>query len=320
MNYLSLFSGIGGFECGINQSKYGGKLECIGYSEIDKFADSIYSRHFPKHYNLGDATRIDTRELDDFDLLVGGFPCQAFSIAGKRKGFQDCRGTLFFEIARILADKRPKYLLLENVKGLLSHQNGETFATILKVLDQLGYNVVWEIYNSKEFVPQSRERLFIKGYFRERCRGEILSFRRTMQETNERIIELNNKKQAQMVTTNVPILKIRTNTTKSYDEVSVGDGIRLCHLNSKTARGRTQKRKVGSLTTETDWGVLDTNYKIRRLTPIECERLQGFKDGWTEFGKDGELISDSQRYKVLGNAVTVNVVKHIFDNWELVED
>ena len=122
MKYFSMFSGIGGFEYGLQQSQH--DFECIGYSEIDKYARSIYERHYPNHTNYGDATRIDTKDLPDFEFLVGGFPCQAFSIAGKRKGFNEARGTLFFEIARILRDKQPRYFLLENVKGLLSHEGG----------------------------------------------------------------------------------------------------------------------------------------------------------------------------------------------------
>ena len=175
MKYLSLFSGIGGFELGIQNSDV--EMECIGFSEIDKYAKSIYKKHYPNHPDLGDATKLDTSELPDFDFLVGGFPCQAFSIAGKRKGFNDTRGTLFFEIARVLKDKKPRYFLLENVRGLLSHNKGETFQTILEVLSNLGYNVKWEIYNSKDYgVPQRRERLFIKGYFRGECGQKVLSF------------------------------------------------------------------------------------------------------------------------------------------------
>ena len=163
IKYFSMFSGIGGFEYGMEQSDY--EFECVGYSEIDKYARSIYERHYPNHINYGDATRIDTSTLPDFDLLVGGFPCQAFSIAGKRRGFDDTRGTLFFEIARILKDKRPRYFLLENVKGLLYHNQGETFKTILEVLTDLGYNVQWEIYNSQYYgTPQRRERNLILLY------------------------------------------------------------------------------------------------------------------------------------------------------------
>lgn len=110
MRYLSLFSGIGGFEYGIQQSNI--EMECVGFAEIDKYAKSIYQKHFPSHIDFGDVREIRTEELPDFDLLVGGFPCQAFSIAGKRRGFDDTRGTLFFEIARILKDKKPRYLLL----------------------------------------------------------------------------------------------------------------------------------------------------------------------------------------------------------------
>jgi DNA (cytosine-5)-methyltransferase 1 len=181
MKYLSLFSGIGGFELGIrkayksnrNTPSTGRKLlqgvqpsapTCVGYSEIDKYADQIYQKHFGGK-NYGDATKINARELPDFDLLVGGFPCQAFSLAGKRLGFNDTRGTLFFDIARILAEKRPRNLVLENVKGLLSHDQGKTFQTILGVLAGLGYFVEWQVLNSKDFgVPQNRERVFIVGH------------------------------------------------------------------------------------------------------------------------------------------------------------
>lgn len=122
IKYFSMFSGIGGFEYAI-----GDMGECVGFSEIDKNAIDIYLKHFPNHKNYGDATKIIPNELPDFDLLVGGFPCQAFSIAGKRQGFNEARGTLFFDIARILESKRPRYLVLENVKGLLTHESGKTF-------------------------------------------------------------------------------------------------------------------------------------------------------------------------------------------------
>lgn len=191
-----MFSGIGGFELGIQQAyednirpiqsevseesgnKHGTKdkslkWECVGYSEIDKYAIQIYEKHF-NHKNYGDATKIDTRQLPEFDLLVGGFPCQAFSIAGKRKGFDDTRGTLFFEIARILADKRPRNFILENVKGLLSHDNGKTFQTILGVLTDLGYCVEWQVLNSKNFgVPQNRERVFFVGHLGGECERKV---------------------------------------------------------------------------------------------------------------------------------------------------
>ena len=195
MRYFSMFSGIGGFELGIQKaynikeaqeernkesrrdmpdinresralwwSKY---PICVGFSEIDRYAIQVYQRHFPGHRNYGDATKINPSDIPDFDMLCGGFPCQSFSIAGKRKGFQDTRGTLFHEICRIVEAKRPRLLLLENVKGLLSADQGRCFGTILCSLDELGYDVEWQVLNSKYFgVPQNRERVFIIGHLR----------------------------------------------------------------------------------------------------------------------------------------------------------
>lgn len=163
MRYFSMFSGIGGFELGIQKACT--EAECIGFSEIDKYAIKVYLQHFPTHKNFGDARRIVPEELPDFDMLCGGFPCQAFSIAGKRGGFEDTRGTLFHEIARIARAKRPKLLFLENVKGLLSHDKGRTFGTILSTFSDLGYFLEWQVLNSKDFgVPQNRERVFIIGH------------------------------------------------------------------------------------------------------------------------------------------------------------
>jgi DNA-cytosine methyltransferase len=136
--------------------------ECVGFSEVDKYAISIYQKHFKEHKNYGDATKIIPRDLPDFDCLVGGFPCQAFSIAGKRQGFSDTRGTLFFEIARIAREKQPRFLVLENVKGLLSHDKGRTIRIIMTTLQSLGYNINIDLYNSKNYgVPQNRERVFL---------------------------------------------------------------------------------------------------------------------------------------------------------------
>lgn len=162
MKYFSMFTGIGGFEVAIDNALE--NAECIGYSEINKFACSVFEKHYEGVPNYGDATKINTAELPDFELIVGGFPCQAFSVAGKRGGFNDTRGTLFFDVARVIKDKRPRYLVLENVKGLLSHDDGKTFQTILGVLTDLGYNIEWQICNSKFFgVPQNRERVYIVG-------------------------------------------------------------------------------------------------------------------------------------------------------------
>ena len=151
----------------------------MGHCEVDAYADKNYRLLFDTEgeWFCNDARTIETDRMPDFDLLCAGFPCQAFSIAGKRGGFADARGTLFFEIARLVADKRPAYFILENVPGLLSHDKGRTFHTILSTLSELGYGVEWKVLNSKDFgVPQSRKRVYLVGYLDRRCAGKILPF------------------------------------------------------------------------------------------------------------------------------------------------
>jgi len=385
--------GIGGFEYGIQRAyenqksrkitfpkdniRYNGNKSdskrgtwgccaCVGYSEIDKYAVQVYQKHFPDHRNFGDATKIIPREIPDFDLLVGGFPCQAFSIAGKRKGFDDTRGTLFFEIARILKDKRPRYFLLENVKGLLSHEQGKTFQTILGVLTDLGYGVEWQVLNSKNFgVPQNRERVFIIGHLGGFRGQQVFPIGESDRTDNEIITEINTGHQGNTVYNS----KGLSSTLNSYGGGQGGktglysiadfrydDGLRIRKNNipptvraefksqdmSKSALviepyiksnphgfnkgGNREYPNVRESAIQNEFvnlsptiGANDTrkNYSgqnkkffektgmIRRLTPTECERLQGFPDGWTEG------LSDTQRYKCLGNAVTTNVVEAI---------
>lgn len=172
-----MFAGIGGFRSGL--SHYGDFFVPVGYCEIDPYAKRAYEAIYePKgEIYFEDARGIVPESLPDIDLICGGFPCQSFSIAGKRGGFEDARGTLFFEIARIARVKRPRFLLLENVPGLLSHDGCRTFATILGTLDELGYHVAWQVLNSANFgVPQFRKRVLLVGYLGEESGGEILSF------------------------------------------------------------------------------------------------------------------------------------------------
>lgn len=167
LTFLDLFAGVGGFRLGMEKAGH----TCIGFCEIDRFARQSYKAI---HTTDGEVEMHDiTTVTDEFikgigyvDVLCGGFPCQAFSIAGKRRGFQDTRGTLFFEIARFAKLLQPKYLFLENVKGLLNHEKGSTFETILRTLDELGYDCSWELLNSKTYVPQNRERVYIIGRLR----------------------------------------------------------------------------------------------------------------------------------------------------------
>ncbi len=315
LKYFSMFSGIGGFELGVEKAvqnnvcaqrgkhqtagtrrlhnsrlepKQPKRLGCVGFSEIDKYAIQIYKKHF-NHKEYGNASNINWKTVEDFDLLVAGFPCQAFSIAGKRKGFSDVRGTLFFEIARATQEKQPRFLLLENVKGLLSHDKGRTFGTILNTLDELGYDLQWQVLNSKNFgVPQNRERVFIIGHLRTTRRPQVFPLR---SENETYITEYpticgSSQKHAAVIRGQVPCLSTA---------MGLGGG---------QIPMKFENQDVSA-----------TNPQIRRLTPTECERLQGFPDGWTEKGVDNNgnsvIISDTQRYKVLGNAVTTNVIKEI---------
>ena len=323
MKVFSMFSGIGGFELGIKNTIP--NAEFIGYSEIDKYATQIYERNFKGVKNYGDATKINERELPDFDLLVGGFPCQAFSIAGKRLGFKETRGTLFFDIARILSHKKPRHFILENVRSLFSHDSGRTFQTILRVLSDIGYMVQWELLNSKNFgVPQNRERIYLVGHLRGRGREKVFPIGQISKEDSKesRLKELTeNKSQAYRVydqdglaTTiksvgggigaKTGLYKVKEATKTDYAIAQEGDSINLSVPSSKTRRGRVGRGVAQTLDTGMQQHTLQ-NSKIRRLTPIECERLQGFPDGWTEG------LSDTQRYKCLGNAVTTNVVSEV---------
>lgn len=329
MKYFSMFSGIGGFELGIHRAveraeiardsdvtinmpdfesrNEEGRLraDCIGFSEIDKYAIKIYESHFGGHKNYGDANKIDPGTLPDFDLLVGGFPCQAFSIAGKRLGFDDTRGTLFFDIARILKVKRPRLCLLENVKGLLSHDSGRTFKTIVTTLAELGYAVEWQVLNSKNHgVPQNRERVFIVGHIGEFCGREVFPVGEgdgvpvqgvgTEPASGEHstAITTNYRKGVHSGGETYALIKA-TQSLPDAQRVREIDGL----ATTLKGLGGGQGAKTGLYRTE--------GMRIRRLTPVECERLQGFPDGWTAG------VSDSQRYKTLGNSVTVNVIEAI---------
>ena len=376
MKYLSLFSGYGGFELGIQQAyertineveqRRCGQAEselettmplpscesllrqhptCIGFSEIDKYAIQVYKKHFPyeecescrlrrlqqndcqrpkerndteneleqwelpnnckcKNKEYGDIKTINASDLPDFDLLVGGFPCQAFSIAGKRAGFEDTRGTLIYDVFRIIKEKHPRLVLLENVKGLLSHDSGRTFKTIITSLAELGYAVEWQVLNAKNFgVPQNRERVFIVGHLRGFGGRQVFPIR----ESNSGDMEEYGERE-----------RICSNTLKARDYKG-GGNLWADEQDSQERRNQSDNSNSIRRTPYTD------GMRIRRLTPIECERLMGLPDGWTEYGYAGEIgvdekglgykklnkISDTQRYKLCGNGVVVNVVEEI---------
>ena len=378
MKFLDLFAGIGGFRIGMESAGH----ECVGFCEIDKFARASYKAiHDTKgEIELHDITTVsdDTiRGIGHVDVICGGFPCQAFSIAGARRGFEDTRGTLFFEIARFASILKPRYLFLENVKGLLNHDRGNTFEVILSALDELGYDVEWQVLNSKNFgVPQNRERVFIIGHLRggsgrkvfplsgdgaaitceqpkinkvgnirkkgKSQSGDVVSIdslaptlcSTTTQKDPLKVLIENEIKQFGVLQPNYnqsgvvyeidgisptirayqggnlePKIRVKEATKQGYQEAEIGDSVNLSHPNSKTRRGRVGKKIANTLLTGESQGVVEPDFRIRKLTPRECWRLQGFPD-WA-FDKAQEVNSNSQLYKQAGNSVTVNVIAAI---------
>jgi DNA (cytosine-5)-methyltransferase 1 len=383
MKFIELFCGIGGFRYGLEQiqkttdyrwdmsytlsvsdseeQRQQYNFRCVWANDIDKYACQVYRYRFGTgELYEGDIRTVDAATIPDHDLIVGGFPCQSFSIAGKRGGFEDTRGTLFFEICLIARAKRTKYLFLENVKGLLNHNQGKTFETIIRTLDELGYDCEWQVLNSKfHGVPQNRERVFIIGHLRGERRfqvfpigegngadnelqgrpitGAITARRGNSQSDGDYIIE--SQRQAQdlkfmygiMGDKNKMWLEDGKDNSRNFPQgqrVYSPEGISA----QLTEQGGGWGAKTGlyeipetaqalqtdgQLRTGTSCGTNkpQSARSIRRLTPVEWERLQGFKDNWTKYGidKNGKevLISDSQRYKMCGNAVTTNVITAI---------
>ena len=355
MKFLDLFAGIGGFRLGMESAGH----ECVGFCEIDKFARASYQAiHDTKgELELHDITTISDefiRGIGRVDIICGGFPCQAFSIAGNRRGFEDTRGTLFFEIARFASILRPKYLFLENVKGLLNHENGITFETIISTLDELGYNVEWQVLNSKDFgVPQNRERVFIIGHSRRYRSRFLFPLSGENQPTSSQsVIKIGNVNPsgngmngevyqadglAPTLTTNKgegQKIAIKSNTIKQfgvlqpnfnqcgvvYETDGIAPTIRAYQCGGlepkiiQRGHGYNQGGEHDIAPTLTSNSYHENNhlsdgFRIRKLTPRECWRLQGFPD-WA-FDKAQEVNSNSQLYKQAGNSVTVNVIEAI---------
>jgi len=296
LRFLDLFAGIGGFRLGLEQAGH----ECIGFCEIDKFARQVYKANFNTEgevewHDITKVTDEQVRELrGKVDLITGGFPCQAFSVAGKRRGFDDTRGTLFFDIARFARILKPSYLLLENVKGLLNHARGDTFFTILNTLGELGYWVEWQLLNSKDFgVPQNRERVFIVGHFGGEPRRKIFPITRASGQTQGRVAR----------TLKAEVVPILINRGK----VRVKDDNLASCLDANYYKGLDNRgARIGIMEKPSH----RDRVRIRRLTPLECFRLQGFPDSHHDKAKAAG-VSDAQLYKQAGNAVTVNVVYEI---------
>ena len=385
MKVGTFFSGVGSPEQAFKNLGIEHEIEFA--CEIDKYAKATYLKNFKPKLFAEDITTLDMKKLPYVDLLVFGFPCQAFSMAGKRKGFDDTRGTLFYDALRYLKEHRPRYFIAENVKGLVSHDNGKTFGTIIDCLakttnyqmslmpfDNLGYHIHYKVLNTKDFgIPQNRERIFIIG-IRDDADNDFtfpkeLSLKLKLKDVLENDIDdkyyLSKKMIKNIITPsngdwnsgkmtfnnniakciNSRVHKMGRADTDNYiishslhprsgdptkggtGHLSKQDGTSYCldtgnaqaveviQINpSKESNGKQpyQQNRIydtnginPALNTIWNGSNLINTKKIRRLTPIECERLQGFPDNHTEG------VSDTQRYKQMGNTITVNVIQAI---------
>lgn len=385
MTFIDFFSGIGGFHSGFE--KVG--MECVGWCEFDKFAQASYRAMYDTD-NLwfgDDVTKVKGKDLPKADLWTFGFPCQDISIAGNQKGIKKgTRSGLFYEIMRLLdecEENKPKWLVCENVKNLLSISNGWGMFNVLSEMDKRGYDAEWKVYNSKNYgVPQNRERVYIVGYNGETSGRELLPKVRKSVTTISQVGNLidtlsfgGNPQRGRVYSSdgvsptlncmgggglepkvltnfidlsakNVKItdncrslmarytagitnhaavnsgviegyntettgVKIKNAPKQGYLIAKKGDGIELSYPGSKLKRGRVQPQRTNTLTTNANLGVLVNvePIRIRKLTPKECWRLQGFSD--EQYEKAAAVNSNSQLYKQAGNAVTVNVVEEI---------
>jgi len=384
LNVLDLFSGIGGFHLGLERAGF--KVNAYN-SEIDKYAIQVYKHNFKNSTYVGSVTDVQGGELPRIDAITFGSPCQDFSLAGKRKGMEGNRSSLITQAIRLISECRPSFFIWENVKGTFSTNNGADFWAIIQAFTNIGgYRLEWQLLNTKWFLPQNRERIYLVGYSGGKSGREVFPIR----ESSKKIDELQGQKantctittrygadgngsyiaehkqyaqktqitdkrgnikadQNNMPTivagyhklpSDSPYLEIKTNNSKGFEEMTEGDSLNYSNPNSKTRIGRVGKGIAQTLDTSCNQAVIgdfryDEGYrqrkdgdsptlhlrcgddiivdKIRRLTPIECERLQGFPDNWTKYGTEG-LISDTQRYKMCGNAVTVDVVEAVAKN------
>ncbi len=270
INLLDLFSGIGGFHLGLESAGF--KVNAYN-SEIDKYAKEVYKHNFKDSTYVGSVTDVRGAELPRIDAITFGSPCQDFSIAGNREGMGGERSSLILEAIRLIQECRPRFFIWENVKGTFSSNNREDFAAILQTFANLGdYTIEWQLLNTKWFLPQNRERIYLVGYLGGRSGQQVFPIGECCKSINEL--------QRQQGSSCTLTARYRADGNGSY----------------------VVERKLNAQETI---GVVSNS--IRRLTPIECERLQGFPDNWTL----ANGISDTQRYKMCGNAVTVDVVEAV---------
>jgi DNA (cytosine-5)-methyltransferase 1 len=360
INLLDLFSGIGGFHLGLERAGF--KVNAYN-SEIDKYAIDVYKHNFKNATYVGSVTDVRAEQLPRIDAITFGSPCQDFSLAGKRKGMGGSRSSLITDAIRLIDECRPSFFIWENVKGTFSSNNGADFWAIIQAFANIGgYRLEWQLLNTKWFLPQNRERIYLVGHLGDGGGGQIFP----IGEDNRQINELQGLQgntctlttrygadgngsyivERKLNAQEVKILgysrdsngvvvnrseKNEANTIYSssgqggntdqfvkynYGQKSLNETLQKENLSKDQVKALDLYNKKAqddspTLTEPHHNSLRLFEYgNIRRLTPVECERLQGFPDNWTKYGTQGE-ISDSQRYKMCGNAVTVDVVKAV---------
>ena len=297
LKYFSLFTGIGGLDMGLHELG----AECVGFSEIKKTSIKIYQKHYPTHKCYGDITQLDFAKLPDFDVLTGGFPCQAFSLAGLKQGFGGKTGKMIFYIYDLLKAKRPKWVVLENVKGLLVHEKGKTYRNVFKLLMSAGYKVRVLLTNSLFYgSAQARERLIFICHRDEdfpRVQLEVVDDSKRFRDIRDRdashfhFVDMNKERN---------IAKI--DQRDLYPFCLVGGYDRVLTLTTAVSGG-------GGRNPSLQQKIVEEDGQFRYLTELEAERLQGFPDGWTEG------IGKSMRWFALGNAVNCDVSRYLFKDY-----
>lgn len=313
IKFIDLFCGVGGIRLGMDAQGY----KCVFSSDINTECQRTYNTNFGE-LPFGDITQIDEKTIPDHDILCAGFPCQPFSISGKQKGFDDTRGTLFFDICRILYEKKPSVVFLENVKHLIHHNSGKTFQTIIDKLKDLGYSVSWKVLNASDFgVPQNRERVIIIG-----------SLKGTFDFNKLQTIPRNNLLEYLDDTGNFEFLEPNEYTLIENPKQQPGSGLIFAGYRNKSIRkvgvrpgtehlSRVHKQPnriysvlgvhptLPSQESSGRYFILTTDNRVRKLTINECWRIMGFPDTYKRVSSVGE------QYKQLGNSVCVPMIKAV---------
>jgi len=294
--FIDLFAGVGGIRLGFEEV-FNEKSSFVFASEIDKFAQQTYSGNYG-HLPSGDITQIDPKEIPNFDILLAGFPCQPFSNAGLKKGFEDTRGTLFFDIAQIAKHHKPQVLFLENVKGFKNHDKGNTFKVVQETLEELGYRVFSKVLNAKHFgVPQNRERIYIIAFLDHSIEFD---FPKPL-EKNIKLGDILEKSVDDKYTISDKLWAGHQRRKKEHQKK--GNGFGYCMFNEESEYTSTisaRYYKDGS-----EILIEQKNKNPRKLSPREAGRLQGFPDNFKI------VVSDTQAYKQFGNSVAVPVINAI---------